>query len=388
MSPPNTKVGLAIGWHYGCNRQALRGIKQYAAAAHWSFLVDRLSPQFIGAARRWRPDAIIVDLEDPALIDRLLEMGCPIVSVLGDQRVPGHPAVSMDNVAVGRAAAEHLLEKGLRSLAYVGAFETAMSQQRWQGFQEAADCADCPCERFTNTRWNQGHYLSAAEVDDDAQQVRRWLKDLPKPLGVLTFNDPPAQELAQVCRELDLRVPDDVAIVGVDNDDVFCEMADPTLSSVDIPWERIGFEAAALVDRILAGERVPPERMALPPLGVRQRQSSDLLAIGDTQVIRALRFARERAHHAITVEDMAEAAGLSRRTLELRFRRALERTPQQELIRARIERARQLLVDSDLPITAVAERAGFSSLHRFSTAFHRHAGATPTAYRRQFRLRK
>ncbi|MEX0653997.1 MAG: XylR family transcriptional regulator, partial [Phycisphaeraceae bacterium] len=266
------RLALAIGWHYGCNRKTLRGIKRYAVASHHSILIEPLSPQFFKAIRRWQPDAIIADPERPSLVEDLLALDLPTISVLCTWHMPDHPGVGKDDHAVGRAGAAHLLEKGLRRFGYVGYPDICWSQWRAEGFAQAVHDAGGECRQFSCSS-SAFPRLASEKADRRGDGLRTWLREEAKPIGILCANDPLGQELAQLCRELDLRVPEDVAIVGVDNDDVFCELADPTLSSVDVPWERMGYEAAAMLDRLLAGEAMPTAPRLLPPAGVRQRES-------------------------------------------------------------------------------------------------------------------
>jgi LacI family transcriptional regulator len=220
--------------------------------------------------------------------------------------------------------------------------------------------------------------------------VARWLTLLHKPVGVLAPNDVWAYQLLEVCRQKALRVPDDVALVGVDNDDLLCGLARPPLTSVATPAERVGYEAAALLDRLMASpgraDGAPP-LPPLPPLGVVARQSTDVLMVDDPAVAAAVRFIRERACTPIGVEDLLRAVPLPRRTLERRFRAALGRGPGEEIRRTRVERARYLLGASRSSMGEVARAAGFADAKHFCVAFRRHTGQSPSSYRREFRHR-
>jgi LacI family transcriptional regulator len=179
----------------------------------------------------------------------------------------------------------------------------------------------------------------------------------------------------------------EVAIVGTDNDDLLCQMARPSLSSVANPTEKIGYEAAALLERLIGGLPPPDGPILLPPLGVVSRQSSDTLAIDDPDVVAAIRLLRARSHQPTSVVDILRALPVGRRTLERKFQKALGRGVSQEIRRIRMERARQLLVDRNRSIVEVAERAGFSSARHLSVAFRAQMGMSPTAYRDQFQAR-
>jgi LacI family transcriptional regulator len=213
----------------------------------------------------------------------------------------------------------------------------------------------------------------------------RWLASLPRPVGVFASHDPQGVQVSEVCRLSDLRVPDDVAIVGVDDDDLLCELARPSLSSVALPSEQIGVQAAALLERLMAGKRPPRGPLQLPPCGVVVRQSSDILAIAEQDVAAAVRFIRQNGNRPIRVADVLEAVPVSRRGLERQFRTVLRRGIWEEIRRDHLERGKALLTGSELPMSEVARRAGFSDSRQLSVVFRQETGLTPTAYRRQFR---
>jgi LacI family transcriptional regulator len=203
-------------------------------------------------------------------------------------------------------------------------------------------------------------------------------------VGVFAPNDIWGVQLAEVCRQVGLRVPEDVALVGVDNDDLLCEMARPPLSSVSLPVNRIGHAAASLLDDLLGGKKSPGD-LLLPPVGVIARQSSDVLALEDPEVATAVRFIRTHGHTALRVADVLREVPISRRSLERRFRRALDRSIWEEIRRVHVEQARGLLARSGMPMAEVARHAGFSDSRQLSTVFREETGLTPTAYRRRFR---
>jgi LacI family transcriptional regulator len=213
----------------------------------------------------------------------------------------------------------------------------------------------------------------------------RWLRELPKPAGILALDDTNAHDLAEACLEGDIGVPDHVAIVGVNNDDLLCESAWPPLSSVEADYSRIGFLAARTLDRLFAGEELPPHErlMLLPPLGVVKRQSTSTLAIGDANLADAVRFIREHACDPCTVGDVLRAVPVGRRWLERQCVAQLGRTPHDEIARVRIEAAQRLLLRSELNMLQISSRCGFAELKSFYVAFSKVTGTTPAAYRRK-----
>jgi LacI family transcriptional regulator len=219
------------------------------------------------------------------------------------------------------------------------------------------------------------------------QPLMDWLKSQPKLVGVLASNDVQGAQVSECCRQLKLLVPEQVAIVGVDNDDVLCELSRPSLSSVALPGERIGYEAAQLLDQWLSGNRPGRQLIVLPPAGVVVRQSSDLLAVPDPDVSAAVRFIQRNAHRVLRVEDVLRQVPIARRALERRFKKTLQHSISEEIRRVHLERSKQLLLDTDHSIAAVARLAGFHDGRQLSILFRRAVGMTPSAFRRQFRLR-
>jgi LacI family transcriptional regulator len=193
-------------------------------------------------------------------------------------------------------------------------------------------------------------------------------------------------QFLEVARANGYRVPEDFAVLGVGNMDPICELAYPQLSSIRTAAEAAGFEAARLLDRLMQGDAPPAERVEFPPLGVVTRRSTDVLAVTDDDLATAMRFIRDHAAETITVDDVVEAACVSRSTLERRFRATLGRSPQDEIYRVRLERARHLLAETDWPMAQVAKEAGFHDGRRMSEVFHAHTGEAPTMYRRKTRI--
>jgi LacI family transcriptional regulator len=215
--------------------------------------------------------------------------------------------------------------------------------------------------------------------------VRRWLRSLPKPVGVFVPNDLWGVQVGEACRQVELRVPEDVAILGVGNDDLYCELTRPPLSSIIVPAEQIGYEAAALLDRLLSGGKPPREPILLSPIGVATRRSTEVLAIDDPDVVAAVRYIREHAHLPLRVSDVLRQVPSGRRTLERRCRRALGWGLGEEIRRTHLEQARRLLATTDLPIKALATQAGFSDYCHMAVAFRKELGTSPSAYRQQIR---
>jgi LacI family transcriptional regulator len=277
--------------------------------------------------------------------------------------------------------AEHLLERGFPHLAFCG-YDAAWSEVRRQGFSGAAQRAHVSCSVYQSP-W-RGRHLP--EWDDDQDRIAKWIQSLPKPCGVMACNDPRGQQVLDACQRVDAAVPETVAVVGVDNDQVICELCDPPLSSVIPNPQRVGYEAAALLDHLMAGERPAVEDRTVEPIGVCTRQSTDVLAVDDPYVAAAMTYVRDHATEGCTVDDVLQHVPLGRSSLERRFRKCLGRSPQAEINRVRIKRIYQLLAETDLPLSRIAELVGYEHPEYLSVVFKRETGQTPGQYRRQVQL--
>jgi len=378
------RIGLVFSYSLAYCRGILRGIKAFARTRdNWIFTpVNPEADAGLRVLRELEPAGVIAHVYNDALARALRSLDRPVVNVCGV--LPGltFPRVGLDDAAIGRLAAEHLIDRGLRNFAFVGHADHGYSVGREGAYRRAVRAAGFPVVSHLETRSRfepRGRLWSF----DDA--VLRWLVALPKPVGVFACNDVWGAQLSEVCRQAHLRVPEDVALLGVDNDDLLCELARPSLSSVAVPSEAVGHAAGALLDRLLSGKRPPALPTLLPPRQIVTRQSSDILAIDDPDVAAVVRAIRQRAHEQIRIDDVLDAAPVSRRSLERRFRSALGRGIGDEIRRVRMDRVRQLLADSHLPVAQVATSAGFTDGKHLSVVFRQEMGMTPTAYRRRIR---
>ncbi|MCC7334321.1 MAG: DNA-binding transcriptional regulator [Pirellulaceae bacterium] len=379
------RIGLAVNHSYSFYRSLLRGVAQFAETRpQWVFTSIIPAQQSSNAPRgRFRPDGLIASIHSESTMKTLANWRCPVVNA--SSVLPGSllPRVGVNNTCVGQLAAAHFLERGLRHFAFFGSPDSLFSIERRDAFchvlQAAGYSVSChfsPPERpydQLDRRW---------DID---LSTYRWLRGLPTPIGLFVPSDHWGFQLSQACHEVDLRMPEDVALLGVDDDDVNCELARPRLSSVVVPAVQIGYEAASLLDRLLAGEKPPDAPILIPPSGIATRRSTEVLAIDDVEVIAAVRFIREHAHLPIDVSDVLREVALGRRTLERRCLAALGWGLAEEIRRAHRERACRLLARTDLSIDSVAQQAGYSGFRHMSVDFRRKFNMTPTAYRRQMR---
>lgn len=314
----------------------------------------------------------------PKTTELLQAMGYPMIIAATDHIFPGTVSLDVDDRAIGTMAAEYYLAAGYRSFAFVGV-DTPYSHQRFEGFAARlrADRRQTAAhiEKEPRTR----HYLEIWQ--DPSPSLRRWLKALPKPVGVFAAHDPLGRLICEAGRELQLSIPEDLAVIGANNDEMVCPLSNPPLSSITIPWSRIGAEAGNWVEILGKGGRAPKKPLLFAPGGVVPRQSTTLLAVDDPALRRALQHMRDNFDKPLTVEILCDTLRLNRRTLERRFLQFLQATPRDILTRFRLDRARTLLMTTDLPISRIAENCGFGDAERFATTFRHETGTSPSKFR-------
>jgi LacI family transcriptional regulator len=298
------------------------------------------------------------------------------------------PSVRTDDQAGTRLAFEHLRERGFRHFAFCGFNGADYSDIRRDSFNRLVAQAGLRCHLYVDPRSpRRATTLKHEELGlTDGDSVARWIKALPKPIGLMACNDIRGQQVLTACRAVGIPVPDEVAVIGVDNDEVLCELADPPLSSVAPNAERIGYEAAALLDQMMRGERPPKHPLVVGPSGIVTRRSSEVLAIEDRHIAAAARFIREHACEGIDVSDVLRAVPLSRSTLERRFSKELGRSPKDEILRVRLNRAKELLAYTDFPLPVVAEKVGMEHAEYLSVIFKKKVGLTLAQFRAQARV--
>ena len=383
---PGQRIALLIpGAQFGEESVRL-GIYRFARPNHpWDFL--NLDIGGYASARNWKPHGAIgrAGRADFATAARALSV--PFVNLYGGQPFLDLPQVGIDNTAIGRTAAEYLADLGFKNFGYFGLPKDPSSGSRAASFAArlgemgfTADVVD-----YQKTYPDSG--LEAPVRDIFYPVLYNWLAQLPRPVGVFVFDDARALLVSDACRHLGLQVPEEVAILGAGDSEVLCFEAFPPLSSIRLPMEQEGYRAAELLAHLLKGGRPPTQPILLQPGAITTRQSTDTLAVADRHIASALRFIREHAARGIEVDEVARHAGLNRRYLERRFRAYLQRSPFQEIRRVQMERAKDLLARTDLTMDAVAEQTGFGGRTRLTVEFSKHAGISPGAYRRQFRIR-
>jgi LacI family transcriptional regulator len=337
--------------------------------------------------RRMGAAGVIGRIQTPAIARTLFSSRLPIIAVdlTKKQLADGNPLsgiseISADSKNAGRVAAEHLIERGFTHFGFCGYEGRIWSDRRMEGFCERVHESGHSCRVYEAPQhprvlpWSRQQTLLTA-----------WLRSLPKSVGVMACNDIRGRQVIEACLEAGFHVPDDVAVVGVDEDRLLCELANPPMSSVVLNLERAGYQAAELLDGLMTGRIQKPQRILVEALWVIPRRSTDVVAIEDRPVAAAARFIRDRYQQAITVGDVVSASGISRRSLEIRFQQVLGRSIRQQVQHTRLAWSKKLLLETDLSAEKVAQISGFSSLSYMSSVFHRELGTTITDYRRQSR---
>lgn len=381
---PRRSVALLIETSNSYSRGVLEGITQYVRHhERWSIFLPEQErggrpPQWLG---RWNGDGIIARIETDEIAAALRKAKLPVVDVSAARHLPDIPWVETDDDAIAELGVKHLLDRGFRNLAYCGDPGFNWSNWRRDKFRLLVESAGVAASIYDSLSRNDPKY----SWNREKRGLAKWLKGLPRPIGIFACYDIQAQKLLEVCRELGIAVPEEIAVLGVDNDQLLCELADPPLSSIVCNTHRTGFEAAALLDRMMNGEQIDAVPVLVAPLGIQTRQSTDILAIDDPDIAAALRFLRENALQGINVSDVVRHVPLSRRVLESRFKKILGRSPHEELTRLKLDRIKELLSETDLSLSEIARRTGFDHDEYMCVFFRKAEGLPPGQYRRSQR---
>jgi len=378
---PTKHVAVLIETSLAYGRGLLSGVSRFHQEhGTWSIYFQ---PRDLGAPlshwfSSWQGDGILARVTDRKIAQTLIATGIPFIDLGGGSKDLGIPKFGPNNQRVSVMAFEHLHEHGLRHFAYCGepTGNNIYDEVRKCMFREISQKNECDCHVFKARRRKQDAY----DWDVEQQQLIDWLRSLPKPVGVMACHDDRGQQILDACRRDSILVPDEIAVIGVDNDVYFSGLSIPSLTSVDINSPSIGYEASSLLDGVMRGEKNFDQDNFFKPAGVVARQSTDVVACEDQEIAAAIRFVAQHACHRITVEDLAQHVALSRTLLNRRFKLIVGRTPKAEIVRVQLEHAKRLLLNTDLPVSVVGDRVGFSESN-FITVFRRSVGQTPRAFR-------
>ncbi len=376
-------VALLIETSNAYARGLLEGIVEYQRQRDsWSvFLPEQergaTPPRWL---RTWKGDGVIARIETAEIAKSISKLRVPVVDLSSSRRVADIPWVETDDEAIASIAFEHLFERGFRHFAFCGPKNFNWSTWRMEHFVKRCQNAGVPYDCFhTDSPYARSPSRTARKPTLEA-----WLTKLPKPTGMLCAYDIQAQIVLDTCRNIGLPVPEQIAVIGVDNDSLLCDLSHPSLTSVAPDARGAGFHAAQLLDDLMNGkvESGMSSRL-MKPLGIVPRQSTDITAVSNDDIASAIRFIRDHACDGINVGDVLTHVHLSRRTLESQFLQATGKTPHDMIAAIRIERVHRLLQQSELSLDEIAKHAGFEHTEYMSVVFKKRFGISPGRYRRQ-----
>lgn len=376
------RVALIIETSSIYGRDLLSGVVRFMRMHDdWSVFLEQRDltkkpPSWIA---NWDGDGIVSRATTPELTAAVKATKVPLVELTDRQDGITFPCVRSDDEAIGKLAAEHLLERGFQRFGFCGYQGEAWSKRRQTAFVKAVENAGWPCDIY-NSKW---YGRSARSWEDEQLQLTQWLSAFPRPFGVMACNDIRGQQVLAACSTTELSVPEEAAVIGVDNDDLLCRICAPPLSSVIPNAEGVGYRAAELLTELMDGGKPAEIDQQLKPLGVATRQSTDVVAIDAPEIAAAVRFIRENACRGITVEEVTSSVEVSRSTLERQLRKYLGRSPQEEIRFVQVKRVRELLLTTDLSVEKLSALCGFEHPEYLHVVFKRVLGMTPGQFRQQ-----
>ena len=375
------RVALLVETTRTYTRELLGGVRRYIAEhGPWSTYIELRA---LGSSpppwlKNWDGDGIISRTFTQETADLIIASGIPAVEIRSSHLCKELPFVGMDNRLIGRMVAEHFYNRGYRNFAAYSLETETFFQQRVQNFVSCVQAVGCTC-----TVLPEHESETVSDWDAALSRLVAWLEGLPKPVGIFAANDQLGVRVLDACQRAGIAVPEEVAVVGAENEELLCQFSTPELSSLRYDGAKVGYLAAELLDRMMAGKKPRQKETLVPPRGIMVRASSDDLVINDPLVARAARLMREGAAEGITVDDVCRRVNASRSTLERRVKATLGRSPKEEIQRLRFRQVERLLRDTDLTIDAIADQTGFTHSHYLQAAFKERYGMTPGQFRKQ-----
>lgn len=362
-------------------REVLRGIARFVRTrGSWSTIVDErvLTEPVPRWLQEWKGDGIICRANDETIIDFAMLSKIPVVC-LGEEILEGVPTVAADDELISQRAADHMFTCRLSKFAFAGVKDKVWSELRKEAFTRIIRDSgmECPCFELNVTAEPHRSW------DRDQRMLGDWIETLPIPTGIFAAYDVLGLQTINACHAIGRLVPDEVAVMGVDNNEALCDLADPPMTSVSQDFEGIGFAAARLLDRVITGDAPMDSREVIGPLNVVVRQSTDMIVVPDEDVAMALRYIRENAYRRLSVDQIADYVNLTRRTLERRFAQFIQRSPKEEILRVQVNRVKELLVESDYSLEEIAALTGFNHVSHMCVLFKKRANVSPGQYRRK-----
>lgn len=374
------RVILSIDTSSTMTRSLVRGIVRYSRnQGSWLFHL-RVNPDEVTTEqirKRFNPDGVIV--RDRVENLKLIELGLPTVVMVADlSPQQGVSNIITDDAAIGRMAAQHLIERGLEHFAYFGD-DKPWSRKRLESFQKVLGKNGFKVDVCMQPRSQFEQSLTSNDLD----LIANWLKSLPKPVGLMAAHDECGQKILNVCKTIEIDVPKEVAVIGVDNDELICDLTDPPLSSIATDAERAGYEAARVLAKQMAEKKQNGKNIFIRPLYVVPRQSTDILNVEDEAVARAISCIRTHAREIIQVSDVVEAAGVSRAALYKRFHRLIGHSISSEIRYVRANEIARMLVETNMSISRIALSLGYRNTAHVARFFRHEKGLTPLEYRKK-----
>jgi len=375
-------VALLIETSNAFSRALLRGVRDWIDAhGPWAIHFSEFGrgshpPDWL---YRWKGDGVIARVETKEIAKATLATGAPVVNVSAADIPLPFPSVISSSPMIAQLAADHLIDCGLTHFGYCGDARFPWSTRHGENFRKAIHFAGFPCSEYPSNADD------ALDWDQERIKLAHWLRSLPKPVGVMACYDIRGQQVLDVCREIGLRAPDEIAVIGQHNDEILCDLCDPPLSSV-IPGARnAGYMAARLLDAMMRGEESLAKTHEIDPIGIATRQSTDVVAVDDPHIQNAIRYIRQNIQRPIGIDNLVEASGLSRTLLERRFQRLFQIPPYEYILRLRARYAERLVKESSMSIAQIANQLGFTSPERFNAFFKQRSGLAPGQFRRKLR---
>jgi LacI family transcriptional regulator len=386
MIEKRKEVALLVEWSRNYGRGALKGIGHYVQVhGRWNIYHTerKLSDSAPTWLKNWKGDGIIVRIENPKLMQHIERIGVPTVNLFEPVGASGFPSILTNDESVARLAADHLIEQGFEHFAYCGLYGVTSSDQRSAYFAQYLATKGHEVIVYDNKKHARRAFIPNGEESElRCENVTAWIASLPRPVGLMACNDVRAHQIIMACAALNIAVPEEVAVIGVDNDEVVCELSWPPLTSIELDPAKVGFEAASLLDRLMRGVQPPCQPTLIEPACLLPRQSTDIVATADTEVAEAIHFIRKHACDGIQVGDVLKHLSISRSTLERRFSRVLKRSPKQEIVNTQLRQVKQLLARTDYSLAHIAKLTGFRYVESMCCVFKRTTGRTPGKFRR------
>ncbi len=381
--PKTPNILVLIDTTKNAGRGLLRGLANYSKLYdNWNFIKSR--PWYLRNIHNDKEISVseidgVIAYQDKDL-EEFKKHGIPcIVSLITQKELLDLPHILSDDATAGKLAAEHFKDRGFRNFGYYGIAGIFWAEERFNGFKKEIN-EGCELSVFRRSKETK----RSSEVLEE-NKVIKWLEKLEKPAALFACNDDLGEEILEFCRKAAIKVPEEIAVIGVDNDEFICDLTNPPLSSVILNFEKTGFQAGALMTRLLKGEKMKGQTIITEAAEVKARASSDIIAVDDSEVAKAIRFIRNNKNSLIQVDDVVDAVSVSRRTLEQKFREVLTSSVSKTIRKNRAEHIAKLLIETDQPISRIAYDIGYSNVTHIARFFKNEKGLNPQEFRNKYK---